>query len=181
LLLPGALSKLGSWFAKHPHEEWVVGGSVIIGPEGEPKRDRLGNPCCNLGGHVTFNQLMFWGCGFHQPASFWRRSVFFEVGGFDRALTYCFDYDLFFGLSKRRPSGNIKTFIAAFRMHSESKTTNLYELKMKENKLLYWKYDRWHYSKLSQYMLKLWFEIRQKVAARYLQILLTLRLISFRL
>ncbi len=181
LLLPGALLKIGNWFLTHPFEEWVVGGSVIIDPKGDHFRGRLGNPCFNLGGRVTFEQLLFGGCGgFNQPASFWRRSVFFEIGGFDRRLRFCFDYDLFFGLSRRRPSGNIREFIAAFRLHPESKTTNLYELKLKEDEFLCEKYGKYNCNKIVRCIKTFWFEARQEFVVRYLQFLLVLRVVKLK-
>jgi glycosyltransferase involved in cell wall biosynthesis len=175
LLLQGTLFKVGYWFASHPHEEWVVGGCVIIGADGEPKRDRLGNPCCIFGGHVTFRRLLFWGCGFNQPASFWRRSVFFEIGGFDRSLTHCFDYDLYFRLAKRRPSGKLNEILAAFRIHSKSKTSTLFQIRKEEDEKLYERYGRLRYNKLFKIILSYWFGLIYKVRARYHQILLVLK------
>ena len=144
LLLPGALVKVGNWFAMHPHEEWVVGGSTTIDQGGEILRDRFGFPQCRFGAHVTFHKLLFYGCPFVQPASFWRRSAFFEVGGFEKSFHFCFDYDLFFRLSRRHPSGCIKKMLAAFRVHKASKGGTLRDVQNVENKLLWEKYGRFN-------------------------------------
>lgn len=178
LLLPEALITVSNWFVANSEEEWVVGGGVVIGPKGELKRDFLGNPICNFGDRVTFKQLLFYGCVFNQPSVFWRRKAFFESGGFDRRLRFSFDYDLFLGLARRRTSGNIHKIIAAFRVHPESKTTTLHELKLEEDKLLYNKYGRGHYSRLLQSMIRLWFKERHYLASRYVKTLFMLRLIK---
>jgi glycosyltransferase involved in cell wall biosynthesis len=139
LLLPGCLEKVGNWFMKHPEEEWVVGGSVIIDPDGKPIiRSRRGIPEADLGVKVTFKRLLLHNCGgFHQPASFWRRDVFFASGGFDRSLRFCFDYDMYLRLAKRKNSGHIKSFLAAFRYHPASKTNTLDNVFHTENESLW--------------------------------------------
>ncbi|RNC70388.1 MAG: glycosyltransferase [Desulfuromonadales bacterium] len=145
LLLPGSLERVGSWFQSNPAEEWVVGGSVLIDHEGKPIiRSRRGLPEADLGVKVTFKRLLLHNCGgFHQPASFWRRKAFEEIGGFDRALRFCFDYDLFFRLAKRKPSGRIRSFLAAFRYHPTSKTSTLDSVFHEENETLWRRYGKY--------------------------------------
>ena len=133
LLLPGCLEKVSTWFNTHKDDKWVVGGSIIIDNKGEKVLNRFGNPLSNLGASVTFNELLFYGNPFCQPASFWRRETFYLVGGFDKSLTFCFDYDLFLRLAKVAPSGNIRSFLAAFRFHAESKTSTIPEIQSKEH------------------------------------------------
>ena len=148
LLLPGCLERVGNWFRKHPEEEWVVGGSVIIDHDGKPViRSRRGLPEGDLGVKVTFKRLLLHNCGgFHQPASFWKRDVFFANGGFDRSLRFCFDYDMYFRLAKRKSSGHMRSFLAAFRYHPVSKTSTLDEVFHAENEILWRKYGRYVYS-----------------------------------
>lgn len=147
LLLPGSLEMVGRWFREHPDEEWVVGGSILIDGLGKPIiRSRRGLPEADLGVKVTFKRLLLHNCGgFHQPASFWRRSAFEQAGGFDRTLRFCFDYDLFFRLARRRPSGRIRSFLAAFRYHPASKTSTLESVFREENETLWKRYGRYDY------------------------------------
>ncbi len=144
-LLPGCLQKVGKWFNRHPAEEWVVGGSVLIDKYGKPIVDaRRKLPMADLGLKVTFKRLLLHNCGgFHQPASFWRRDAFFAAGGFDRSLRFCFDYDMYFRLAGRRDSGHIMSFLAAFRDHGESKTRTLDHVFREENEMLWQKYGRY--------------------------------------
>lgn len=148
LLLPGSLEKVGNWFKQHPNEDWVVGGSILIDHTGKPIiHSRRGLPEADLGIKVTFKRLLLHNCGgFHQPASFWRRDAFFANGGFDKSLRFCFDYDMYFRLAKRKNSGQIRSFLAAFRYHPESKTSTLDDIFHGENEILWRKYGKYKYS-----------------------------------
>ncbi|HBA89858.1 MAG TPA: glycosyltransferase [Geobacter sp.] len=142
VLLPNALEKVGAYFAGHPEEECVVGGCLHIDEAGHviQNRDRL--PTFTYGVRVTFDKLLFCGCGFNQPASFWKRSAFESAGGIDTSMRFCFDYDMFFRLARRRPFGVIKDFLACFRIHGESKTSTLQDVCATENERLWLKYGR---------------------------------------
>lgn len=157
LLMPGCLDRVARWFQQHPHEEWLVGGSVLIGPDGALRRSRRGLPEADLGLSVTYERLLLHNCGgFRQPATFWRRSAFLGVGGFDRQLRFCFDYDLYLRLAQRRPSGWLPRFLAAFRSHPASKTSTLNSIFEQENELLWRRHGRYRVPP----------EKRERVAAR---------------
>lgn len=143
LLLPKSLEKVGRYFNLYPTEEWVTGGCIIIDNAGRYLRNRIGNPKCNLGDRVTFNHLLFFGCAFNQPASFWRKKSFFAAGGFDRSLQFCFDYDMYFLLARQCPSGNIRDYLACFRVHPASKGSTIRDIWRAENESLWHKYGRY--------------------------------------
>jgi glycosyltransferase involved in cell wall biosynthesis len=56
-------------------------------------------------------------CGICQPACFFRRSVYDEVGGIDGSLRTAFDYDLWIRMSRSFPFVSIPGCLAASRMH----------------------------------------------------------------
>ena len=126
-LLPGALEKVASFFANNPDVDCVIGGCLLVDEGGEMIREK-NRPQYYLGLKQDFRKLLFWETGFCQPASFWRREAFFRVGGFDRDLRFCFDYDLFLRLAREKPFGVIPDFLACFRHHGESKTSTLSEV-----------------------------------------------------
>ncbi|MFC1868225.1 glycosyltransferase family 2 protein [Thermodesulfobacteriota bacterium] len=174
LLISGCLDKTRRYFATHPEEEWVVGGTILIDRKGGYVPNSRGNPRCNLGGRIKFHRLLFSGCGFNQPASFWRRETFFDVGGFDRSLRFCFDYDLYFRLAQRRPSGNIRDFLACFRKHPASKSNTIQNIRDAENELLRHKYGRYQKSELYRKSVAMWYITFGLVKARIIQIKLIL-------
>ncbi len=159
LLLPGCLQKVAHYFISNPDKECVVGGCVIIDSKDNIIKDRLGLPALNAGIYVTFNKLLYWGCGFNQPASFWRRDIFFEVGGFDSTLKYCFDYDMYFRLAKRKSFGLLNECIACFRIHGTSKTSTLQDIRSLENESLWKIYGRYDSTKLTQRVFYYYFNV----------------------
>lgn len=170
LLLPGCLETVGGYFSANPKEEWVVGGAVDIGQNGQYLYDLLGNPSCKLGARVSFNKLLFWHQCFHQPASFWRRDPYLAIGGFDRSLQFCFDYDLYLRLAQRRPSGRIKKYIACFRYHQKSKTSTILVICKTENEVLWRKYGRYQKSKAYRKIADFWYERWSRITFRIFQI-----------
>jgi len=140
-LLPGSLHRVGRYFRDHQESDWVVGGHVVVDPDGRAMLDRLGLPCCRWGGPVSFNSLLTCGCAFYQPAVFWRREAFIAVGGLDTSLQFCFDYDMFLRLAKRRTSGYLRNFLAAFRRHPDSKSSTLGRVRREEDELIHRRYE----------------------------------------
>lgn len=135
LLLPGALRRVGEWFGQNPDCECVVGASLLIDEAGDVRRDARGHVVFNPGLEMGFRHLLLVGCwGFNQPAVFWRRRAFFESGGFDRALQFAFDYDLFLRLARRRPICRMPVFLASFREHSASKTSTMDAVRERETR-----------------------------------------------
>ncbi len=153
MLLPGSLGKVANWFARHPSETWLVGGTIYVDRHGQAIPNHLGLPRCNLGVQATFGQLLFFGCPFSQPAAFWRREMFFAVGGFDTRMRFCFDYDLFLRLARLRRSGNIREFLALFREHAKSKSSTIRDVQNEENALLWTKFGRDRLSPLLRMLL----------------------------
>lgn len=142
MLLPGALLAVGEHFAANPGTELLVGGSVQVDENGELWRDRKNRLSFNLGTEVSHLQLLFVGCRFAQPASFWRRSAFFEAGGFDPDLRFCFDYDMYLRLTLRKPGARLQKFLAAFRVHAASKSSTLQEIRSRENWILHQRFGK---------------------------------------
>jgi len=139
--LPRCLERVGRYFATHPKDLWVVGGGTISHPGDEPIHDRGLYPKRRWGTPLYFGALLNPRVkGLFQPSTFWRRESFFEVGGFDRTLQFCFDYDLFLRLAKVRRSGWIREFLACFRVHPQSKTSTMLEVCHREDRTLLRKY-----------------------------------------
>ena len=172
LLLPGALGKVGRWFCSHPEEEWLVGGTVNIGPDGRPVRGRrIKAVCCSLSGRITFASLLYFGCGFSQPASFWRREAFFAVGGLDTSCRFSFDYDFFLKLASRRPSGHINDYLACFRCHPAAKTSTLQDVRRADDERLFRKYGRYHKSAIDRKVLYVQYALRCGARRQYSRLL----------
>jgi GT2 family glycosyltransferase/SAM-dependent methyltransferase len=60
-----------------------------------------------------------------QETCFWRRSLFEKAGPIDPSYHFAMDYDLFVRFMNLGRMRRVNRFLAAFRQHSESKTTQL--------------------------------------------------------
>ena len=166
LLLPGCLQAVGEFFLRHPLEQCVVGGCLIIDACGKPVLNRLGMPRVNPGHRLTFRQLLVGGYGFHQPATFWRRQAFFEVGGLDTALRFCMDMDLYLRLARRRPLARMSDILACFRQHQASKTSTLRDVQRVENELSWRRYGKYDIPMLLRVLLKSLYSIDNQLRNR---------------
>ncbi len=136
LYLPGALWNVGRFFMRHPRAELTVGGCLCIDPAGQ-LLFKNGSPDYILPSRQTFGKFYYGGQNCAQPAMFWKRDAFFDVGGFDRSLFFCFDADLFLRLVKRRAAPSINKPLACFRIHDTSKSTAHHNIAGKEGPLVW--------------------------------------------
>jgi glycosyltransferase involved in cell wall biosynthesis len=119
LLLPGALAYVAAYFAAHPEVDVVYSHRVVI-----DERDR------EVGRWVLpphEDAALLWRDFVPQETLFWRRRVWQKVGArFDEGFRFAMDWDL---LLRLRAAGatfaRVPRFLAAFRVHSEQKTSTI--------------------------------------------------------
>lgn len=127
MLLPGALSAVAGAFEKHPEAALIYGDYIKVDSD-----DR----CIALRRQPSFDLKI---C-LHaytiamQPASFFGRKAFFETGGIDKSLHYVMDHDLVLRLAQHGEVLNIRNYVAAFRVHPESKTERAEESQTQESR-----------------------------------------------
>jgi glycosyltransferase involved in cell wall biosynthesis len=112
---PGALAAVGAAFAEHPQAEWVTGRCTIIDGDGREIR-RAVTAYKNvllrrysLPLYLTHNFVS-------APATFFRRDVLRELGGFDERYRISVDYDLQLKLARRGDPVVLDRTLASFRM-----------------------------------------------------------------
>jgi hypothetical protein len=93
---------------------------------------------------------LYWGCGFNQPASFWKREVYSNAGKIDKTFYFSFDLDLFIRLTLVKHSSRTSKFLAAFRVHSQSKTTLNDDIRLRENDKILKRYEAKKCSKIKR-------------------------------
>jgi glycosyltransferase involved in cell wall biosynthesis len=117
---PGALLKVGQFFAQHPQAAWLTGKCRIIDRQGREVRKAMTlnkNLWLRLRSYTVLQVLNY----VSQAATFWRREVVDEVGLFDEALRYAMDYDFFLRVGQRYRLWVLHDYLASFRVHEESK------------------------------------------------------------
>jgi len=115
---PNAFQIVASLFAKSDKPHLVAGECVIFDGDIIKRIFEPGWPerlSCFL--EKTYSST------FAQPASFWSKNIYEQVGGLDETLNFCFDREFFLriGLAGVEPY-LLPRKIARFREHSDSKT-----------------------------------------------------------
>jgi glycosyltransferase involved in cell wall biosynthesis len=118
---PGALLRVGEYFASHTEQVWLAGRCRIIDAEDREIRRLVTaykNFWLRLGSYEVLTVLNY----ISQPAVFWRRRVMEEVGHLKETLHYGMDYDFWLRIGKRYPLDTLPEYLAGFRVHPSSKT-----------------------------------------------------------
>ena len=123
LLLPGALSKVARLFMEKPKAMWVTGQCRIIDEEDREIR-RLITAYKNAWLRFHSRTSLLVTDYISQPSTFWRAGVFAELGYLDESLHYAMDYEYWLRLYSKYPLIFIPEYLAAFRIHTQSKNTN---------------------------------------------------------
>jgi len=123
---PGALHKVGKFFADHLQVSWLTGKCRIV--------DRQGREIRKLITYYKNFWLLFKSYNvllvidfISQPATFWRRDVVKQIGPFDEDLHLTMDYDYSLRVGKQYKLWVLNDYLASFRVHRTSKSEQVRE------------------------------------------------------
>lgn len=119
-LEPGALYTVGKYFADHPGAEWLTGQCRIVDEQGTEVRKVI-TKYKNFWLFINQFRIMFILNYISQPATFWRKRVTDEIGGFNEELHLTLDYDYWIRIGSLYKLHIIRQYISNFRVHSRSK------------------------------------------------------------
>ena len=117
VLLPGALEAVGEAFASDPDLAFVWGRASYLDEAGRVVSPYLVKP--------DALERLADACFIAQPAAFFRRKVWEEIGPFDESLHHTMDYDYWLRIAPRYPASRTRFLdreLAGCRMHGEAKT-----------------------------------------------------------
>ncbi len=117
ILEPGALTAVGEAFAADPDLVFVWGRAQYLDEAGATVSPYLARP-------DAIDRLAD-ACFIAQPAAFFRRRVWEEIGPFDASLHHTMDYDYWLRLAARYPKERARFLdqeLAGCRMHADAKT-----------------------------------------------------------
>ena len=117
---PGALDYIGRYFSENPHVDWLSGRCRNINGAGEEIRKPImhyKNFWLRFSSRRVLQVLNY----VSQPATFWRRKLFDQVGGLDEGLHYAMDYDYWMRLGQNCKLKTVDRYLAHFRIHQGSK------------------------------------------------------------
>lgn len=114
LYFPGALHAVGAAFRDHPDAAVVYGGGVKMDAAGAVLKEVPASPYDRRRLQSFFYVL--------QPALFFRRSLFLEVGGLNEASHYAMDWELMLRFPPERRVVVIPQMLAKLRCYPNTKT-----------------------------------------------------------
>ncbi len=117
---PGALVRVGEFFARHSQAAWLTGKCRTVAQDGKEIRKAI-TLYKNLWLHFRSYTVLLVLNYISQPATFWRREVIDEVGYFDETLHYAMEYDYWLRLGRRFRLWFLNAYLASFRVHPTSK------------------------------------------------------------
>jgi hypothetical protein len=153
-----ALMTIGHFFAANPSVRFAYGNRDIINENDEVigrRRQPDFHPQIMRYCHMIVPQV----------SAFWQRSLYQESGGVDASLRFCMDFDLFVKMALIAPPAHLPLVLGNFRIHSDSKTSNLEDVRLAEDQLVHQRYCRFKPG-----------TIQFKIACAYCQILLVLNM-----
>lgn len=139
IYLPGTLFSAVEIFKCDKRMDIVYGNEYVIGANDEiigERRLTSGLPFSSRQGFLPEGFLIW------QPASFWKRKLYEQVGGMDIIFKHGMDTDLFarFDVANAR-FHYLRAFLAGFRLHNKSKSSTQKHIAAEEGRLIYLKYN----------------------------------------
>ena len=123
LLLPGSLLKVARLFMENKSAMWVTGQCRIIDEQDREIR-RLITLYKKFWLRFRNRSSLLVTDYISQPATFWRIEILNELGYLDESFHYAMDYEYWLRLYTRYSPVFIPEYLAAFRVHTQSKNTN---------------------------------------------------------
>lgn len=117
VLLPGALAAVGETFASDSELMFVWGRANYLDEAGRVVSPYLVKP--------DAIERLADACFIAQPAAFFRRKVWEEIGLFDESLHHTMDYDYWLRIAAQYPTSRMRFLdreLAGCRMHADAKT-----------------------------------------------------------
>jgi len=112
---PGAFQKVAELYFNDSGADLYYGCCRMVNDHGESKPMRIEK-------NLDYKKLLAEGFWLAQPASFFTKKRYCEVGGLDEKLVYAMDYDLYLRLLKNGRSCFLPEDLARFRIWPESKS-----------------------------------------------------------
>lgn len=117
IYLPGSLEAIAGALGDSPVDV-AYGNTYWIDAEGGILGERRQTPFTRMG-------YLYGGFDLQQPATFWKRELYLKCGGMDPSYRFAFDTDLFVRFARHGARfKHVNKFVASFRIHPRSKSSN---------------------------------------------------------
>ncbi len=120
---PGTLQRVVETFRQAPQRRWCYGYCSIMDENSVEIRKPI-TWYKSILGYFYSRHLLLCENFVNQPATFWKRDLWEEVGGLDTVHKAAFDYLLWMKMAKASPASAIHRRLARFRRHPGSISEN---------------------------------------------------------
>lgn len=118
--LPGAFRTVANVMSTSKCD-WLYGLCKVVDEHERPVHGVVQQYRNLLGCRYSYRRLLF--ANFiAQPATFWKRRLYKQVGDFDESQHFAMDYDYWCRLGSIGPAAPCREYLAAFRRHGQSKS-----------------------------------------------------------
>jgi glycosyltransferase involved in cell wall biosynthesis len=125
---PDVLARVLGHFAADPELDIVYGDGMMVDGNGHPIRRYPSRPLPSAASIVIHPSSPLL-----QPATFFRRSLFVDVGGLDQSLHFTMDYDLWIRMwSRARRTRHVPELWANATYHDDAKSVRNMNLQIRE-------------------------------------------------
>lgn len=156
MLMPNSLWIVANYFNANKKTDFLYGNRFLI-----DENSKL------VAQHVWFRFLRkrhwFEGLPLAQESSFWRRNIYFDVGGINRKLFFIMDHELFYRMWCRGRFAKINQTLGCLRAHDESKNAKHQEIRRKERAGINVKYNLQKPGTLARIFLTRWDRLLSRI------------------
>ena len=141
MYLPGAFNIAAEAFMKNPDASIIYGDYIKVDSS---------DKCIALRRQPSFDfrTCLFGYLTVMQPASFFNRKAYLNTGGIDITFNYAMDYDIIVNLAQQGQVVHLKEYLAAFRLHTTSKSVAEKSKFFAEDLRVRYKYQKRRHTKL---------------------------------
>ena len=116
--LDDTLNYVHSYFQEHPDIDFIYGHCMATNAKGQSTGEIYAR-------ELSWKRIPMITFELPQPAAFWRKSVWDEIGGFDEEMRYRFDYDFWIRIFKHNYQMRlVNRVLATYRFHDTSKSVS---------------------------------------------------------
>jgi len=128
IYLPGILSAVAEAFGNDSTVDLVYGNGYYVDSDDQ------------ILGEVRFTSFHFptllHSASMMQAATFWKRSVYYKVGGINEIYEFSMDYDLLLRITQSGKPKHLRQYLSCFRVHDNQKTNTIAHIQKREHNLI---------------------------------------------
>jgi len=130
VLCPNALFHIANKFMEDEKIQFVFGDLIVFDDNNNRGEKEVSYNASRKFDNLNIRALFSFPYG--QPASYYKRSLFEEIGYLDESFNFTMDVDFFVRIALNHEMHQIPDFICKFRLHSESKTCTIGDVRERE-------------------------------------------------